>query len=96
MKRNSIPIANATFTRHERDLRRVLRNLIARSDAMIEAIDLSTDRFATETAQLSAATSAAEKVLAAAKAKRDSQDRPNSAPNSTAISTIPQGSEQPQ
>ena len=55
--------AGAGFTPYEKELRRVLRALIEKSDGLIEAIDLSTDQFATETAELSAAASAAEKVL---------------------------------
>ena len=51
------------MTAYERELRRVLRVLIEKSDGIIEAIDLSTDQFAVETAQLSQAASAAEKVL---------------------------------
>jgi rRNA processing protein Krr1/Pno1 len=53
----------ARLTAYERELRRVLRVLIEKSDGIIEAIDLSTDQFAVETAQLSQAASAAEKVL---------------------------------
>jgi hypothetical protein len=37
--------------------------LIEKSDGVIEAIDLATDQFAAETAQLSEAASAAERVL---------------------------------
>ena len=51
------------FTAYERELRHVLRALVEKSDGVIEAIDLSTDQFAAETAQLSEAASAAEKVL---------------------------------
>ena len=60
---DGIRVLDGGFTQHERQLRRVLRALIAKSDLMIEALDLSTDQFATETEQLSQATSAAEKVL---------------------------------
>ena len=55
--------SGAPFTEYEKELRRALRALIGKSDGIIAAIDLSTDQFAKETAQLSAAASAAEKVL---------------------------------
>ena len=60
---DSAGIGDRRFTEHERELRRALRALIDESDNIISAIDLSTDKFAIETAQLSRATSAAEKVL---------------------------------
>ena len=60
---DALRVSTGGFTAHERKLRSVLRALIDKGDGIIEAIDLSTDQFARETAQLSAATSAAEKVL---------------------------------
>ncbi len=60
---DGLRVSSGGFTAHERKVRSVLRALIKKSDGIIEAIDLSTDQFAIETAQLSAATSAAEKVL---------------------------------
>lgn len=60
---DSAGVEDEQFTERERELRRALRVLIDKSDNIISAIDLSTEKFAIETAQLSQATSAAEKVL---------------------------------